>query len=129
MLTGGASSLGLVKRVADEPVVSGSAVEVAHGNTNKQTKLSFQPAKRRRQQFSYELISHFTIVCEKAWSKKKTKYDTTVEKELCRLPVKEINGCRGFVRAFSHNEENMSRRGRLGGWRSSDEEVPEANIY
>ena len=53
-------------------------------------------------------------MCEKAWSKKKTKYDTTVEKELCRLPVKEINGCRGFVRAFSHNEENMSRRGHFG---------------
>ena len=41
--------------------------------------------KRKRQNFSYELISYLTIKCEKEYAVKRTRYEATIENEMRNL--------------------------------------------
>ena len=41
--------------------------------------------KRKRQNFSYELISYLTIKCEKEYAAKRTRYEATIENEMRNL--------------------------------------------
>ena len=52
----------------------------------KQMKLNLLIAqKRKRQNFSYELISYLTIKCEKEYAAKRTRYEATIENEMRNL--------------------------------------------